>query len=172
MPAAPPDHPAGERPPPVFTLEAVNALLPRLRVLVHAQMGRRAEIERRLERLAKLTQPVASSSDPSLRSSARANAPNSIEINDGDPPEVRELKRDIAAHIERYQAGWREIEDTGAVLKDPRMGLLDFYGEVDGTRVWLCWKYDEEAVTHYHGIDEGFAGRKPIEPMMRRRHLN
>jgi hypothetical protein len=158
MTAAPPDDPAGRPPsaPPVFTLEAVNALLPRLRVLVHAQMGRRAEIEQRLDRLSKLVNAV----------------PISIEIQRSDPPEVRDLKREISAHVERYQDAWREIENTGAVLKDPRMGLLDFYGEVDGTRVWLCWKYDEEAVTHYHGIDEGFAGRKPIEATMRRRHLN
>ena len=40
--------------PPVFTLEAVNALLPRLRALMEAQMGRRNEIEQRLEKLATL----------------------------------------------------------------------------------------------------------------------
>ena len=60
----------------------------------------------------------------------------------------------------------------GAVLKDPRTGLVDFYGQVDGKRVWLCWKYGEDAVTHYHGLDEGFSGRKAIEPAMRSRHLN
>jgi hypothetical protein len=58
------------------------------------------------------------------------------------------------------------------VLKDPRTGLLDFYGQVDGKLVWLCWRYGEDAVTHYHALDEGFGGRKPIEPTMRNRHLN
>ena len=43
----------------------------------------------------------------------------------------------------------------GAVLKDPRTGLVDFYGQVDGKRVWLCWKYGEDAVTHYHGLRRG-----------------
>jgi hypothetical protein len=142
--------------PQVFTLEAVNALLPRLRVLMHAQMDRRARIEERLDRLAKLL----------------GTAPESIRVEDSDPPQVRDLKQELAAHVERYQAAWREIEDTGAVLKDPRQGLLDFYGRVDGKLVWLCWKYGEDAVTHYHGLDEGFSGRKPIESTMRHRHLN
>ena len=142
--------------PPFFTLEAVNALLPRLRSLMQAQMDRRTEIERRLEQLAKLLGEV----------------PDTIQIDDNDPAQVRDLKRDLVARVDSYQTAWREVEEMGAVLKDPRSGLVDFYGQVDGKAVWLCWKYGEEAVTHYHGLHEGFSGRKPIEPNMRQRHLN
>ena len=142
--------------PPVFTLEAVNALLPRLRELMQRQMERRTEIEQRLEKLAKLL----------------GHMPDAIEVDAADPPDVRDLKQDLAEHVARYQAAWNELEEMGAVLKDPRMGLVDFYGQVDGERVWLCWKYGEDAVTHYHGLHEGFSGRKPIEPAMRNRHLN
>jgi hypothetical protein len=142
--------------PPVFTLEAVNALLPRLRALMERQMGRRSEIELRLEKLAKLL----------------GTAPSNIQVDDGDPPPVRDLKQDLADHVNRYQSAWSELEEMGAVLKDPRSGLVDFYGQVDGKRVWLCWKYGEDAVTHYHGLHEGFSGRKAIEPAMRNRHLN
>lgn len=142
--------------PTVFTLEAVNSLLPRLRSLVEAQMTRRTDIDGRLEKLSKLL----------------GTMPSTIQVDDGDPAPVRALKLGLVECVERYQSAWREIEAMGAVLKDPRMGLLDFYGEVDGKRVWLCWKYGEEAVTHYHGLDEGFAGRKPILPTLRHRHLN
>jgi hypothetical protein len=142
--------------PQVFTLEAVNALVPRLQILMEAQMGRRVEIEKRLERLAGLL----------------GHAPETMQIDEGDEPQVKDLKRDLVARVDAYQAAWREIDDMGAVLKDPRTGLVDFYGHVDGKPVWLCWKYGEDAVTHYHGLDEGFVGRKPIEPTMRRRHLN
>jgi hypothetical protein len=142
--------------PPFFTLEAVNALLPRLRALMEAQMGRRTEIEQRLERLAKLLGQV----------------PDTIQFDERDPLQVRELKRDLVARIDSYQSAWREVEEMGAVLKDARAGLVDFYGQVDGKAVWLCWKYGEEAVTHYHGLHEGFSGRKPIEPIVRQRHLN
>jgi hypothetical protein len=141
---------------PVFTLEAVNALLPRVRALMEVQMGRRTEIEDNLEQLAKVLGGV----------------PESLQIEDGDPQQVRDLKQGLVERVERYQAAWRELEGMGAVLKDPRRGLVDFYGRVDGKAVWLCWRYGEDAVTHYHALDEGFAGRKPIEPTMRQRHLN
>lgn len=140
----------------VFTLEAVNALIPRLKTLMASQLERRGEIEERLGQLAKLMGGV----------------PNVIAIEERDSAEVRALKRDLAERVEKYQSAWREVEEMGAVLKDPRMGLVDFYGQVDGKFVWLCWRYGEEAVTHYHGLDEGFAGRKPIESTMRQRHLN
>jgi hypothetical protein len=142
--------------PSVFTLEAVNALVPRLKGLVAAQLGRRVEIEERLAQLAKLVGAL----------------PSAISVEDGDSPEVQGLKQELAGRVEQYQAAWQEVEDMGAVLKDPRTGLVDFYGQVDGKRVWLCWRYGEESVTHYHGLDEGFSGRKPIEATMRERHLN
>ncbi len=140
----------------VFTLEEANALVPRLNALIGAQMQRRTEIEQSLERLAERLGSV----------------PETIHLDDSDPADVRELKRDLVARVDAYQSAWHEIEDLGAVLKDARLGLLDFYGQVDGQRVWLCWKYGEDAVRHYHGLDEGFSGRKRIEPTMRSRHLN
>ncbi len=142
--------------PGVFTIEAVNALVPRLQGLMATQMDRRAEIEKLLERLAQRL----------------GKTPEAIQDDPADPADVRELKREIVARVERYHAAWSELEDMGAVLKDPRTGLVDFYGRVDGKLVWLCWKYGESQVTHYHGLDEGFSGRKPIEPTMRTRHLN
>jgi hypothetical protein len=142
--------------PPVFTLEEANAILPRLKALMGAQMERRAAIERGLERLAKRTGAV----------------PEAVRIEESDPAPVRDLKRDLIERVEKYRAGWREIEELGVVLKDPGQGLVDFYGQVDGRFVWLCWRYGEDAVTHFHGFDEGFAGRKPIEGTLRQRHLN
>jgi hypothetical protein len=140
----------------VFTLEEVNSLLPRLKSLMAAQMDRRSEIEGRLERLAGLL----------------GTLPDTIEIEDRDPSEVRALKSELVERVETYQSSWREIEALGAVLKDARAGLVDFYGHVDGKAVWLCWKFGEEAVGHYHDLSEGFAGRRPIEATLRHRHLN
>lgn len=142
--------------PPVLTIEAVNALVPRLNVLMASQMDRRTEIERRLEELARVLGVV----------------PDTIEVEDRDPAPVRELKLELVERVARYQSAWSEIEEMGAVLKDPRTGLVDFYGLMDGKLVWLCWKYGEDGVSHYHGLDEGFSGRKPIAASIRQRHLN
>jgi hypothetical protein len=145
-----------ERTPSVFTLEAVNALIPRLSGLMAEQSSRRAEIDGLVERL---TMRIG-------------KMPDGLQVDPADPSDVRELKTDIAARIEHYQSAWEELEEMGAVLKDPRTGLVDFYGHVDGKLVWLCWRYGEDSVSHYHHLDEGFAGRKPIEANLRHRHLN
>jgi hypothetical protein len=142
--------------PSVLTLEAANALVPRLRGLMEAQNARRKDIEERIDSLTRLL----------------GKAPGAIQVDPADPPDVRELKTDIVARLEGYQAAWAALDDMGAVLKDPRTGLVDFYGHVDGKLVWLCWRYGEDAVTHYHQLNEGFSGRKPIEDNLRLRHLN
>jgi hypothetical protein len=56
-----------------------------------------------------------------------------------------------------------EINATGVQVKDLDIGLLDFPCVVDGNTALLCWKLGEKAITHWHGLEEGFAGRKPID---------
>lgn len=57
----------------------------------------------------------------------------------------------------------QKLEDLGCVLKDMNTGLVDFPAVRLGTRVWLCWKLGEEQVAFWHGLHEGFAGRKPVD---------
>jgi hypothetical protein len=140
----------------VFTLEEVNDLVPQLSVAVKRQLERRSEIEGLLMKLGR----------------ELGDVPDRIVLDPSDPTDVRDLKRDLVRRIEEYRAGWKAIEEMGAVLKDARMGLLDFYGTVDGKLVWLCWRYGESEVAHYHALEEGFSGRKPIAQSMRYRLLN
>lgn len=56
-----------------------------------------------------------------------------------------------------------EIDSIGVQVKDLGIGLLDFPCEVEGQTILLCWKLGEKAITHWHGVNEGFAGRKPID---------
>lgn len=56
------------------------------------------------------------------------------------------------------------IHATGCVVKDIEVGLLDFPSQIDGKEVFLCWRLGEDRIRFYHGMDEGFAGRKPIDP--------
>lgn len=140
----------------VFTLEEVNDLVPKLAPVVKRQLERRSEIESLLMRLGR----------------ELGDVPERIVLDPADPHDVREMKRDLVKRIEEYRAGWRAVEEMGAVLKDARLGLVDFYGNVEGKLVWLCWKYGEAAVDHYHALEEGYSSRKPIEHGMRRRLLN
>jgi len=143
--------------PQYFTLEAANALVPQLRDIVGRQLARRTEIEERLQVLASATGEVLTELTPPSPS---------------DPPPVRALKRELLEKIGTYQEGWTEVEELGAVLKDPRQGLVDFYGHVQGKAVWLCWKFGEDEIAHYHALDEGFSARKPIDASLKRSLLN
>ena len=55
-----------------------------------------------------------------------------------------------------------EIADMGGVTKDIALGLVDFLHVRDGREVNLCWKFGEDAVRHWHGLDEGYASRRPL----------
>lgn len=69
--------------------------------------------------------------------------------------EYWEASRTLKAEIEYLAA-----EDI--VLRDPDQGLVDFPGEVEGRRVWLCWRVGEDRVAHWHDLESGFAGRRPL----------
>jgi hypothetical protein len=55
------------------------------------------------------------------------------------------------------------IQATGCLVKDLDTGLVDFPTLFHGEEVYLCWKLGERDISHWHGVDEGFAGRKPID---------
>jgi len=55
------------------------------------------------------------------------------------------------------------IEDQGVLVKDLDMGLIDFLSRYQGREVCLCWKLGEDGIRFWHGADEGFRGRKPID---------
>ena len=73
----------------------------------------------------------------------------------------RKAEREKA--IQKVKDAMAEIDAIGVQVKDLDIGLLDFPCEVDGQIVLLCWKLGEKAITHWHGISEGFAGRKPVD---------
>ncbi len=54
------------------------------------------------------------------------------------------------------------IESHGCIVKDIGIGLLDFPALRSGQLVNLCWKAGEPAIAFWHGVEEGFAARKPI----------
>jgi hypothetical protein len=55
------------------------------------------------------------------------------------------------------------IHGHGAIVKDPDIGLVDFPALRDGEEILLCWQLGEPEVAHWHGLEEGFAGRRPLE---------
>jgi hypothetical protein len=60
-----------------------------------------------------------------------------------------------------------EINAIGVQVKDLDIGLLDFPCKREGEIVLLCWKMGEPAITHWHGTEEGYSGRRPIDKQIR-----
>lgn len=65
---------------------------------------------------------------------------------------------------DEVQDAIERIHATGCVVKDLDMGLLDFPARINDEDVFLCWKLGEDRIRFYHRQDEGFSGRKPIDP--------
>ena len=57
---------------------------------------------------------------------------------------------------------FEQLEKLDLVVRDLERGLVDFPALIDGREVYLCWLLDEPAVGHWHGIESGFAGRRPL----------
>jgi hypothetical protein len=70
-------------------------------------------------------------------------------------------KRDGAAA--QLRRSIEQVQEVGCLIKDLDIGLIDFPTTYRGVEVYLCWKLGEDAIGYWHGVDEGFRGRKPID---------
>jgi hypothetical protein len=79
-------------------------------------------------------------------------------------------KRKLAleALVQRAKDAIEEIDAIGVQVKDLDTGLLDFPCLLEGETVLLCWKRGEERIEFWHRIEDGFAGRQPIDARFRR----
>jgi hypothetical protein len=70
----------------------------------------------------------------------------------------------------RLRAAIEEVQEIGCIVKDLDMGLIDFPTMFRGVEVYMCWKVGEPAIGFWHGVDEGFRGRKAIDQDFRDHH--
>ena len=135
--------------PRLFTVAEVNALIPKLTLLVREAMD--------LHRRASALQEALSEERDRIRASGGAMV-------DQHDWKARAERLD-GYRIEVNQA-LQQVHELGGVTKDLETGLVDFPGLVPqaaGTQpVNLCWRQGEDAVRFWHGFDEGFAQRKPL----------
>jgi len=128
-----------------FTLREAESLLPRLTELLHEAVALKAGYQAAERRFASLTSRIAMLGGANL-----------------DQERAAEARRGRDGAAERLNHAIAAIHETGCVVKDLDIGLLDFPALFRGREVYLCWKLGEPAIRFWHGIDEGFAGRKPI----------
>lgn len=70
-------------------------------------------------------------------------------------------RRDACAS--RFKEAIEIVHSHGCLVKDLDMGLIDFPTLYRGEEVYLCWKLGEKAIEWWHGVHEGYSGRKPID---------
>lgn len=80
----------------------------------------------------------------------------------------RRSQRDLSA--KRLKDAIEKIHSYGCEVKDLDLGLIDFLTLYRGREVYLCWKLGESGIEYWHGLDEGFRGRKPIDEDFRKNH--
>ena len=129
----------------LFSPEKANALIPKIAPLVEELWQRRRDLAIKLLE-----------SSPALRGSS---LPERSRMATPRSPFAPGRYSDQKAEIVRIM---NRIEAHGCVLKDLDLGLVDFPSMRDGRAVYLCWKAGETEISHWHGMDEGFAQRKPL----------
>jgi len=124
----------------LFSPEKANALIPVLSPILDELWDKRRELAIKLLE-----------ADPAVRGDRAERTPDRRHGR-----RFTELKAEVVKLINRLEA-------HGCVVKDLDLGLLDFPALREGRPVYLCWKAGEATLSHWHGTDEGFTDRKPLE---------
>ena len=132
-------------PPKLFTLDEANRLLPALEPLLRRLVEKR-EALREHEQVIEEFRTAAGQSGGGLPG--------------GRFGQARAAAEQLGAEI---ADGIRRIEEWGCAVKDLDQGLVDFLSRRGDDTVFLCWRLGEQSIRYWHGLKEGFAGRKPLE---------
>jgi hypothetical protein len=80
-------------------------------------------------------------------------------------PAGEDVRSELLDTIERLQTHLEELDDIGVELVDWSRGIVNFPAKVDGRCVLLCWEPGQERITYWHEVEDGLAGRQPIETL-------
>jgi len=129
-----------------FTLWEAERILPQIREWMREAVAAKAEYEEAERPVRALAERIA------LMGGILA---------DRDRAAENKAHRDAAGH--RLRSVLEHFQECGCLVKDLDTGLVDFPTLFRGEEVYLCWKMDEETIGFWHGVEEGFAGRKAID---------
>jgi len=127
-----------------FTPEEANAALAEVRPLVEQMVAhRRAHV-------------AALARQEELELRIRGNG-------GGIPPaELAETAAEVEREARELAQAIDAVVELGLQVKDIDEGLVDFPALRHGETVLLCWMLGEDQVAHWHTIEDGFAGRRPL----------
>jgi hypothetical protein len=127
-----------------FTAEEANEALLEVRPLTEELVGHRRALVALQERQSAVTARIA------------GNGGNV------EPHELEEVQQQLDEEVAGIARCVARIHEVGALVKDLDDGLVDFPATRHGRDVLLCWRLGEDEIGFWHGLDEGFSGRKPL----------
>jgi hypothetical protein len=127
-----------------FTPEEANGLLDQVRPIAEELVAHRRAMAVTAARQARLVQRIAGNGG------------------DFDPQEPRTLEEAFQGEDQAAVRCVQELQRLGVLVKDLDRGLVDFPALRGDEEVLLCWQVGEDEVAYWHGLEEGFAGRKPL----------
>jgi hypothetical protein len=130
----------------LFSLREANALV----ITLQEEFGRARELR---DQLLGVQQKLSEAGRPMEGSD--------VEVDPDAPPQVQKLQGRAVAIIAKLRDLLREVSELGVEVKAAD-GLVDFRSKLHGRTVCLCWKFGEERIEHYHELDTGFSGRRPL----------
>jgi hypothetical protein len=134
-----------------FTLDEAQALLPVVESLLNRAMEAKQAASELQEEMAALVRRIFTSGGMFI-----------------DPAAAQKRKIALEALVQRAKDSLQEIDAIGVQVKDLDTGLLDFPCLLEGETVLLCWKRGEARIEFWHRIEDGFAGRHPIDERFRK----
>lgn len=139
--------PGGKAKMKIISVQEANALLPGLHVFLESLRELRTSILRTQAQI-EIEEMTGSGSGNQLTPAAQEKVIKCMDT------------------LRRQSSQFEEILDRiikmGALLKDLDEGLVDFYTNLDGEIVFLCWKEGEKEIQHWHSLEEGFQNRKEL----------
>ncbi len=119
-----------------YSVEEANALVPKLKPLLERLRATQEELAQ--------DKTVAAVREKASHNGGGLPARHLSEL-------TRTLERDL-----------RQLREWGIVLRDPTIGLIDFFHRREAETVFLCWKLGEDRVEWWHPVDTGIAGREHL----------
>ncbi|MFD2169347.1 DUF2203 domain-containing protein [Tumebacillus lipolyticus] len=127
-----------------FTLAEANALVSELEPLLRDLQAMKCEIQRKYQKLQEAKLAVVGA----------AIVPDDLFFTE---------EAELEFLVFSANSLLRQIQSTGVEIKDIDTGLCDFYSIQNGEEVLLCWRLGEPEILYWHGVYEGFIGRKPLD---------
>lgn len=133
----------------IFSIEEANELIPYLEETLAALSSLGQEVtglRREIEVLNAIADSGVTAGNPDVRA-------------------LRGKERAYADALERFRISLTEVSRRGCIIRDLELGLVDFYTMSRDRIVCLCWRRGETRIGHWHAVDEGFSGRRPLEDL-------